>query len=602
VELWRVTSNADNRYVYGAAEGFGHALASHIVAQAFKILRVSASLSTGPLWWSLHEAPNLIEFEFDHGVEMERYSYNGRCLAEVRRRKKMIRGELNGHSDFFVPVLARGELVATLVVGQVALSRPTAAKIVERWRAISGRDGHLGDPEFADYLSKTLSLLVLEGDQRSAFERLLLCFARLIAGEGKADELANQADALRVELEPVRLVDRVGQVITEMVDEQRTSRWSSDSHAFELRQLGLSRPPDHVLVGLCTSRTPESDPVDEVVRRDAFQRNAAALARKKGDAISGAVGEHGVVLLSGAGRGATLRKQKVEELAQRASTLARQRFGLSVHWGACPVSGTVPLSRSYQAALAAAELSVARASQIEFADPHSEPGPESLRGLRDDLARLPEEHPELILPRFERYLYAVAAHSGDRIEPARAHLEIGFELLGKGLVASGALDQKTFGALLSGLERSSRTVPTAGELHAIYRRAVRHTLEAIQRTAPRHEGSLRKAVEYVRHHYTEPINFSRAAKIAGFAPGYFSQLFRKQEGVSFEKYVRALRLEHAKRLLTSTEIAVAKVAALSGFSSPQYFCRVFACDVGVSPREYRQRPRTSLNRGQANTK
>ena len=207
MDLWRVTSNADNRYVYETAEGFGHSLASHIVAQAFKILRVSASLTHGSLWWALHEAPNLIEFEFDHGVEMERYSYNGRCLGEARRLKRIVRGELHGYSDLFVPVLARGELVATLVVGQVALTRPTARQIVERWRAISRREGHLGDPEFADYLSKTLSLLVLEGHQVSAFEQLLSCFAKVLAGEGRADELANRADALRFELESLRFVD-----------------------------------------------------------------------------------------------------------------------------------------------------------------------------------------------------------------------------------------------------------------------------------------------------------------------------------------------------------------------------------------------------------
>ena len=99
---------------------------------------------------------------------------------------------------------------------------------------------------------------------------------------------------------------------------------------------------------------------------------------------------------------------------------------------------------------------------------------------------------------------------------------------------------------------------------------------------------MRKAAEYVRHHYTEPIDFGRVARMAGFAPAYFSQLFRKQEGVPFEKYVRALRLERAKRLLTSTQVPVARVAALSGFSSPQYFCRVFVSDVGLSPREYRR--------------
>ena len=116
------------------------------------------------------------------------------------------------------------------------------------------------------------------------------------------------------------------------------------------------------------------------------------------------------------------------------------------------MAGTVPLSRSYQGAIGAAELATAQGSRTLVRRSAIRAEPESLRGLRDELGGLSEEHFGLITPRFERYLNAVASQCGDRVEPARTHLELGFELLGKGLVASGALDPKTFGALLSSLD------------------------------------------------------------------------------------------------------------------------------------------------------
>ena len=37
------------------------------------------------------------------------------------------------------------------------------------------------------------------------------------------------------------------------------------------------------------------------------------------------------------------------------------------------------------------------------------------------------------------------------------------------------------------------------------------------------------------------------------------------------------------------DVIVARVAELSGFNSPEYFCRVFRQSLGVTPREYRQK-------------
>ena len=55
----------------------------------------------------------------------------------------------------------------------------------------------------------------------------------------------------------------------------------------------------------------------------------------------------------------------------------------------------------------------------------------------------------------------------------------------------------------------------------------------------------------------------------------------------FEQYVRALRLERAKQLLSSTELNATRVAELSGFNSSQYFSRVFRNKLGVTPLEFR---------------
>ncbi|HEV8245064.1 MAG TPA: hypothetical protein VGP93_04825, partial [Polyangiaceae bacterium] len=327
---------------------------AQLITGVFGALRVSASVQNQGSWWAIHRELSVGPFEIEHGLEAERYAYNTRNLSQARRQRRIIRGEHAGYSDLFVPIVAAHEAVAVLVVGPFALARPTSADILERWRALTGLQGHPADPEFASYLSASLATLVLDGGRAATFERLLACLAQLIAGEGVADELANRADALRVELEPARLVENTWEAVQTMLDERSSRIWSSAHSAHELGRLGLSRIADHVLVGLCASRTPGVDPVDDAVRLHAFQRSSVELARAVGEAIAGQVGDHGVVFLSASSGGGSRKRQKLRDLAERAQALSRRRFGLSLHFGASAALGSTPLSRSYQAALAAA--------------------------------------------------------------------------------------------------------------------------------------------------------------------------------------------------------------------------------------------------------
>ena len=98
---------------------------------------------------------------------------------------------------------------------------------------------------------------------------------------------------------------------------------------------------------------------------------------------------------------------------------------------------------------------------------------------------------------------------------------------------------------------------------------------------------MRGALELVHDHYGEAISLERAARAAGFAPKYFSGLFHKSEGKTFEKYLTDLRLERAKQLLTGTDLSATRIAELCGFRTPQYLCHVFRRTVGATPIEYR---------------
>jgi AraC-like DNA-binding protein len=590
VHVWRTTFSpeADVR-VHRVAKGVGHSLLVPLVTSIFEGLRVSASVwEHGQEWWAIHNEPSLQGFEIEHDNRRQRDRYNTRCLEAARTTGTVVRGEHAGYSDLFVPILVGGRATAILVVGQFATARPTSADVLSRWLALTGRQGHPADPEFASYLEMTLATLVLDDDDVLAFERLLVCLAQLMGGEGRADRLMNQIEPLQRELREARAVERTWETVRSMVDERTPRKWYTTTHGFELRHLGLTRTVDHVLVGLAVSRG--EDPVDDAIRQNELQREAVELARKAGDAIAGQVGEHGVVLLSG-GAGALLRKRrKAADLAERVAELARRRFALSMHFGLSAAAPPDPLSRTYQAALGAAQSALAQRIRIVTAQPlRFRPG-RSFRDLRQQLDAVAEERPAELTARFDRYLEAVALHCGYRLDAARGHLEAGFERLTEPLVRCGTLERRSFVALCDDLDRAAETAGTLQALFAAYRRATADVSAATQRPIEaRHERSVRRAVDFIRRHYTEPLRLAAAARVAGFTPKYFSKLFAESERMPFERYVAKLRLERAKHLLASTDLGAERIAELSGYGSHQYFCRAFREAVGATPTEFRRR-------------
>lgn len=591
VRLWWSRYEDDTRtHVHVVDRGFGHAVLAQVVAFDFRALRLGASICDGIHWWPIYSEPALLPFELEHGADIERNAYNARAFAEVMRTRTFYRGTHLGLSDLFFPIASNDELAGILVVGPFLRAAPTSASVTESWRQLTGRRAHPSDPEFAAYLEAILHLLVLDEGRDKHLEELLDCFVRLLILSGKPDELANRADVCRAKLEEARLVERRWEVVRTMVDERTSRAFLSASRAWGLRDLGLPHLPDQALVGLTTTRRSGLDPVEEAIRRYRLQRKVVDIAAEAGKTVAGRVGGHGVVFLSAAGGSRQRKLDRLGELAERTAAIARRELELSMHFGASVVKGSISLSQGYQSALGAAQSALTARSRMIVAEQGASKPTYSLRQLHEELARLVQEKPEEFAARSEHYLETVTLHCGHRIEPAQAHLEVGFERIAEALLKSGTLDQKSFVVLRAALDREASEAGTYEELIEAHRRALSDLAHAAARPVQaRHDRNLQSALDYIQEHYAEPLDLKKVAKVAGFSAPYFSELFAREQKVPFENYVRNLRLERAKQLLAASDLEVTRVAELSGFNSLQYFSRVFRAAVGVVPREYRKR-------------
>ena len=84
------------------------------------------------------------------------------------------------------------------------------------------------------------------------------------------------------------------------------------------------------------------------------------------------------------------------------------------------------------------------------------------------------------------------------------------------------------------------------------------------------------------------ISTEDIARAAGVHVGHLHRIFPEEIGMTIGEYLTHLRIEKAKTLLMHTDIPNASIAARTGISSQQYFCRLFKKETGMSPQEYRK--------------
>jgi two-component system response regulator YesN len=99
--------------------------------------------------------------------------------------------------------------------------------------------------------------------------------------------------------------------------------------------------------------------------------------------------------------------------------------------------------------------------------------------------------------------------------------------------------------------------------------------------------AIEKAREYIHKNYKKDISLDSVSREIDMSSYYFSKLFKNVTGENFIEYVTRIRVETAKKLLTESKCSVKEICIETGYSDPNYFCRIFKKYVGTTPTEFR---------------
>jgi AraC family transcriptional regulator len=86
--------------------------------------------------------------------------------------------------------------------------------------------------------------------------------------------------------------------------------------------------------------------------------------------------------------------------------------------------------------------------------------------------------------------------------------------------------------------------------------------------------------------YSEPLSLADIAKSAILSRFHFSRVFREATGISPGRFLSAIRIYEAKRMLVSTPLSVTEISLAVGYNSLGSFTNRFTESVGVSPTRF----------------
>lgn len=105
--------------------------------------------------------------------------------------------------------------------------------------------------------------------------------------------------------------------------------------------------------------------------------------------------------------------------------------------------------------------------------------------------------------------------------------------------------------------------------------------------SPAGNPKVRLAAGFIADNFDGDVSVADVAAFTRLNPTYLQRIFKEETGTTVLEYITALRLDKAKRLMASTNLALTDIAVECGYNNRQNFYAAFVARNGCSPKAYR---------------
>lgn len=96
-----------------------------------------------------------------------------------------------------------------------------------------------------------------------------------------------------------------------------------------------------------------------------------------------------------------------------------------------------------------------------------------------------------------------------------------------------------------------------------------------------------RSIAYIKSNLEQDLTLEHCARQANLSWGYYSNLFKKVSGTTFQQFVTQAKIEKAKSMLID-DFQVQEIAQELGYEHRRYFSEVFKKQTGLTPTEFKE--------------
>lgn len=145
-------------------------------------------------------------------------------------------------------------------------------------------------------------------------------------------------------------------------------------------------------------------------------------------------------------------------------------------------------------------------------------------------------------------------------------------------------------------EREGISVPRQEEQKCKIKELENHYVEMFthiqmivtQRDMQKYSKVVLEIMRYVRKNFRQELSLEMLGDTFQMNGIYLGQVFKKETGITFLKYLTNYRIDEAKKLLAEGNKNISEISEAVGYKTSQYFSQIFTKTVGIKPQEYKK--------------